>query len=185
MRSRNLLTVFAALALFAQGQPHGKAAQKYFTDTILIDQDGIERRFYSDLISGKSVVIHVMFTTCKDSCPIMAKNFERIQQALGARIGQDVNMLSISIDPDSDSPARLKEYAERFHARPGWFVLGGKKENVEFILRKLGLFVAQKQDHLNLFLIGNDRTGLWKKALGVADPMKLIEIVNSVVRDVE
>jgi protein SCO1/2 len=182
---RTIATIFCAFALLAQSQPHGDAAQKYFTDTILVDQDGIERRFYSDLVRGKTVVIHVMFTTCKDSCPIMAKNFARIQDAIGARIGKDVNMLSITIDPDTDNPARLKEYAERYKARPGWFVLGGKKENVEFVLRKLGLFVEQKQDHLNLFLIGNDRTGLWKKALGVADADKLAEIVNSVVHDGE
>jgi protein SCO1/2 len=185
MKFRNLLIAFVVFALFSQGQPKGTAAQKYFTDTVLIDQDGIERRFYTDLISGKAVVIQVMFTTCKDSCPVMAKNFEWIQQSLGARVGQDVHMLSISIDPETDSPARLKEYAERFKARPGWYVLGGKKENVEFVLQKLGLLVAQKQDHLNLFLIGNDRTGLWKKALGISDPVKLIEIVNSVVRDGE
>jgi protein SCO1/2 len=177
--------VFVALALLARGQPQSKAAQTYFTDTILIDQDGIDRRFYSDLVRGKIVVIHVMFTTCKDSCPIMAKNFLRIQESLGPRIGKDVHMLSISIDPETDNPVRLKEYAERYKARPGWFVLGGKKENVELILRKLGLFVEHKQDHLNLFLIGNDRTGLWKKALGVADPEKLAEIVNSVVHDGE
>lgn len=185
MRSRVVHLIFAALLLTAPLRPQGSAARNYFTDTILIDQDGIERRFYSDLVQGKNVVIHVMFTTCKDSCPVMAKNFARIQEALGPRIGKDANLISISIDPDTDNPARLKEYAQRYKARPGWFVMGGKKENVELVLRKLGLYVEQKQDHLNLFLIGNDRTGLWKKAIGIHDPEKLIEIVNSVVRDGE
>jgi protein SCO1/2 len=185
MQSRILPVFFAALTLAPLCRPQGKAAGSYFTDTILIDQNGVERKFYTDLVRGKTVVIHVMFTACKDSCPIMAGNFARIQESLGERIGKDVNLLSISIDADTDNPARLKEYADVHNARPGWFVLGGKKENVDFILKKLGLYVEQKQDHLNLFLIGNERTGLWKKALGVADAKKLIEIVNSVVHDGE
>lgn len=174
------VTCFGAIS-FSQEQP--RPAQKYFSDTLLIDQDGVERRFYADLIKHKVVVINVMFTTCKDSCPVMARNFARIQDWLGPRLGKEVQMLSISVDPDTDTPPRLKAYAQQFKARPGWYFLSGNKENVETILRKLGLYVEQKQDHLNVFLIGNDRTGLWKKALGVADGEKLIQVVDTVLRD--
>jgi protein SCO1 len=174
-----ILLLFASALLSAQ-EP---AARTYFTDLVLVDQDGVDRRFYTDLIQGKTVIMNVMFTTCKDSCPIMAGNFARIQEWLGPRLGKDANMLSISIDPETDSPERLKAYAERFKARPGWYVLGGTKKNVDTILRKLGLYVEQKQDHLNLFLIGNDASGLWKKALGVADSSKLVAIVDSVIND--
>jgi protein SCO1 len=159
------------------------AARRYFTDTILIDQDGVERRFYTDLIQGKTVVINVMFTTCKDSCPMMAANFARMQEWLGGRLGKDAHMISISIDPETDSVPRIKAYAERFKAKPGWFFLGGRKTNVEMILKKLGLYVEQKETHLNVFLIGNDVTGLWKKALGVADSSKLVTVLDSVLND--
>src|SRR4051794_4465131 len=132
-----ILLLFSAALLSGQ-EP---AARSYFTDTVLVDQDGVERRFYTDLVQGKTVVINVMFTTCKDSCPIMAGNFARIQEWLGPRLGKDANMLSITIDPQTDSPERLKAYAERFKARPGWYVLGGTKTNVDTVLRKLGLYV--------------------------------------------
>ena len=107
----------------------------------------------------------------------------RIQEWLGPRLGKEAHMLSITIDPETDTPERLKAYAERFKARPGWYMLGGTKANVDTILRKLGLYVEQKQDHLNVFLIGNDTTGLWKKALGVADSSKLVTVVDSVLSD--
>jgi protein SCO1/2 len=185
-----LLSV-GALAFLLHGQSitkgpsAGSGAARYFTDTVLVDQDGQERKFYSDMIRGKVAIINVMFTTCENSCPVMAANYGRIQKWLGPRLGGDVRLISISIDPETDTPPRLKAYAQRFNARPGWYFLSGRKENVELILRKLGLYVEQKQDHLNLFLIGNDRTGLWKKALGISDPDKLIQVVDSVLRDPE
>jgi protein SCO1 len=185
---RLLAGAFLALALYGQvgkGPAPGGAAARYFTDTVLVDQDGVERKFYSDMIKGKVAIVNVMFTTCENSCPVMEANFSRIQKWLGPRLGEDVRLISISIDPETDTPARLKAYAQRFNAKPGWYFLSGRKDNVDLILRKLGLYVEQKQDHLNLFLIGNDRTGLWKKALGISDPEQLIQVVETVLHDSE
>ena len=150
---------------------------------MLVDQDGVDRRFFSDLLRDQVVVIDVMFTTCKDSCPRMAANLSGIARWLGPRLGKDVRMISISIDPEIDRPALLKAYAERFAAPQGWYFLGGARENVDLVLKKLGLYVTAKQDHVNLFLIGNNRTGLWKKAFGMADSEELIKIVDSVIHD--
>ncbi len=170
--------------LFCSGQQPGQSpAQKYFTDTILVDQNGKEQRFYTDLIKGKVVVISPMYTTCKDSCPMLTANLARIQKSLGPQLESNARLLSITVDPETDTPPVLKEYCSHFDAKPGWYFLTGKKENVELVLRRLGLYAEQKQEHLNLFLIGNDRTGLWKKALGVAEPQKLIEMVQSVLED--
>ncbi len=167
----------------SKSAPSIAAAEKYFTNTVLVDQDGKEQQFYTDLIKGKVVVINAMFATCKDSCPMMEANFARIQKWLGPKLGTEVHLLSISVDPETDTPTVLKQYGGRFEARPGWYFLTGKKQNVELILHKLGLYVENKQDHLNVFLIGNDRTGLWKKALGTSDSEKLIGVVKSVLED--
>jgi protein SCO1 len=78
---------------------------------------------------------------------------------------------------------RIKEYAQRFHAKPGWVFLTGKKENVELVLQKLGQKVEARDDHSTIFIIGNDRTHLWKKAMGAAKSDQLIPIVESVVND--
>jgi protein SCO1/2 len=159
------------------------AAQKYFTDVVLIDQDGKPRRLYSDLLKGKTVVINAFFTTCTSVCPPMTRNLEKVQQALGERFGRDVFFLSFSVDPEVDTPARLKDYAQKFHAKPGWTFLTGKKENLDWALYKLGQYVEDKNDHTTGIIIGNEATGLWKKALGIAPSADLVKIVAGVADD--
>jgi protein SCO1 len=163
--------------------PADSAAHNYFGDGKLINQDGQEMRLYSDLIEGKTVVINAMFTSCTGACPVMSGTMAKIQEHLGDRVGKDVRLISITVDPVNDTPAKLKEYGERFHAKPGWYLLTGSKENVEAILRKLGQWVDDPSNHQTLFLIGNDRTGLWKKAFALAKPEDVLPIVDSVVDD--
>ena len=161
-----------------------KAAQNYFGEIPLVDQDGKTRRLYSDLIQDKVVVIDFMFTSCTGACPIMSNNFAKIQEWLGDRLGKDVYLLSVSVDPANDTPAKMKEYAARYKAKPGWYFLTGSQENINAALRKLGNYVENPEAHQNLFLIGNDKTGLWKKAFGLAEPEALIPVVQSVLEDV-
>jgi len=138
---------------------------------------------YSDLLQGKTVIIDSFFATCQGSCLPMNRNLQKVQEALGDRLGKDVNILSISVDPTVDTPPLLKAYAKKLAAKPGWYFLTGDKESVDFALKKLGQFVDNKQDHLNIFIIGNERTGLWKKAFGLAKSEDIIKVVESVVND--
>lgn len=158
-------------------------AHKYFTDVELINQHGEKLRFYSDLLKGKVVIINSFFATCQGVCLPLNRNLEKLQQALGDRIGKEVYIISISVDPTVDTPANLKEYAKNLHAKPGWHFLTGDKQNVDFALNKLGHFVNKKEDHLNIFIIGNERTGLWKKAFGLAPENELVKVVESVLND--
>ena len=158
-------------------------AHKYFTDVVLLNQNGERMRLYSDLLQGKVVIIDSFFATCQGSCLPMNRNLEKVQEALGDHIGKDVYIISISVDPTVDTPASLKEYAKKLHARPGWYFLTGDKQNVDFALNKLGQYVNDKQDHLNIFIIGNERTGLWKKAFGLARSDELVKVVESVLND--
>jgi protein SCO1/2 len=159
------------------------AAAKYFTDVELLDQDGRKLHFYSDVLKGKTVVVNAFFTTCTSVCPPMNRNFEKMQEALGDRLGRDVYLVSISVDPTTDTPPRLKEYAQKFNAKPGWLFLTGKKENVDWALYKLGQYVESKDDHKTIIIIGNEATGLWKKAFGLAKLDELIRLVEEVVND--
>jgi protein SCO1/2 len=158
-------------------------AKKYFTDVVLLDQDGKERRLYTDLIKGHTVIVIPFFTSCTGACPAMNQNLAGIQDWLGDRLGKDAVIMSLSVDPDTDSVARLKEYSKKFGARPGWYFLSGKKENVEFALRKLGLYVETREDHSNIMIIGNEKTGLWKKAFSLAKTESLIKLIESVLND--
>ncbi len=159
------------------------AAEKYFTDVELINQDGKKVRFYSDVLKGKTVVVNAFFTSCTSVCPPMNRNMEKIQEVFGDRVGRDVFLVSLTVDPEVDTPTRLKEYAQKFHARPGWIFLTGKKENLDWALYKLGQYVEKKDDHKTIFIIGNEPTGLWKKAFGMANVAELVQVVESVVND--
>jgi protein SCO1/2 len=163
--------------------PTRSVAEKYFSDVELIDQDGQKVRFYSDVLKNKIVAINTFFTTCTNICPPMNRNFEKMQDALGDRLGKDVFLVSITVDPETDTPTRLKEYGSRFHARPGWMFLTGKKENVDWALYKLGQYVETKDAHTSIFIIGNEPKGLWKKAFGLAKSEELIRILEDVISD--
>ena len=168
----------------AHGQkPAASPAEKYFTDVELVNQDGERLRFYSDVLKGKTVVIYAFFTTCNSACPVMSRSMEKVQNALGESVGRDVFLVSISVDPLTDTPQRLKEYAQKFHARKGWTFLTGKKENVDWALYKLGQYVESKDNHTNIWIIGNEATGLWKKAFGLAKAEELTAVVESVMND--
>ena len=158
-------------------------AQKYFTDVVLVNQNGERMRFYSDLLKDKVVIINAFFATCTGSCPPMSHNLARVQDALADRMGKDVVILSITVDPAMDTPERLKEYAAKMGAKPGWYFLTGEQANVELAQRKLGQYVTDKQDHKAILLVGNVRTGLWKKAFALAPSDEIVELVQSVLAD--
>ena len=159
------------------------AAEKYFTDIQLVNQNGEKMRFYHDLLQGHTVIINTFFATCQASCLPITRNLEKVQEALGDRLGKDARIISISVDPDVDTPPELKAFSKKFHARPGWYFLTGNKDDVAFVLKKLGQYVEDKNEHYNIVIIGNDRTGLWKKAFGLAKSEEIIKIVESVLDD--
>lgn len=168
----------------AQEPPAEKSpAQKYFSDVVLVNQNGEQMRLYSDLLQGKTVIINSFFATCQGSCLPLTRNLQKVQEALGDRLGKDARIISISVDPTVDTPTALKAYANKLQAKPGWYFLTGDKQNIEFALKKLGQFVDAKQDHLNIFIIGNESTGLWKKAFGLAKSDQIVQVVDSVIND--
>ena len=159
------------------------AAQKYFTDTVLTNQNGEKMRFYSDLIKGKVIVINTFFANCTSSCPVMTANLVKVQNALGDRFGKEIFFISITVDPVMDTPASLKAYARKYNAKAGWNFMTGDEKDVNLVLKKIGQYVEQKNDHLNIFVIGNERTGLWKKSFGLASAEEQLKVVESVLND--
>lgn len=160
-----------------------EAARRYFTDVELVNQYGEPMRLYSDLLQGKVVVINTIFTACTGICPVMSKAFEAIQDRVGDRLGEDVHLISVSVDPENDTPEKMRRWGEQFHARRGWYLVTGDPENVAFALQKLGQHVEDPESHQAIMLMGNDRTGLWKKAFGLAGAEELIEVFDSVLND--
>ena len=158
-----------------------EAAAHYFPNTVLLTQDNKPVRFFDDLMKGKVVLINFMFTTCVDICPAMTANLVRVQDYLGDRLGRDVNMISITVDPAEDTVQALKKYSEQYKTKPGWFFLTGKKENVDWVLYKLGGYVEDKGDHSTLVIIGNESTGRWSKLFAMTRPAQIADAIVALI----
>jgi protein SCO1/2 len=132
----------------------------YFTDLPVITQEGKERRFYSDILEGRVVMITFFYTNCPTAGPDNAKIVE-IRGLLEGKAGNDVLVVSISADPGRDTPEALKEYAERYVAGKGRVLLTGPKETLRTINLKLGNVNPDPESHIRVFLLGNLKTGHW------------------------
>jgi cytochrome oxidase Cu insertion factor (SCO1/SenC/PrrC family) len=147
-------------------------------DTELLDQNGRKIHFYTDLVKGQTVVINFIFTTCTTICPPLGATFARVQKELGDKVGRDVRFISISVDPATDTPERLKAWGEKFKAGEGWTFVTGDKSRVDELLRALGASSARREDHSPTILIGNDAHGAWTRTYGLANTSKLVQIIN-------
>lgn len=149
-------------------------------DVTVFDQDGRQLRFYTDLVKNKVVVINFIFTTCTTICPPLAATFARVQTLAGDRSGRDFHLISISVDPVTDTPERLKAWAAKFKARPGWTLVTGAKTDIDNLLRALGTYTAAKEDHTPMTIVANDAKGVWTRAYGLAPPATLLEAIDDV-----
>lgn len=154
-----------------------------FPNVPLLTQDGRTVHFYDDLLKGKAVVINVIYTRCKDSCPLETAKLAQVQRLLGDVVGKDIFFYSISVDPEWDTPAVLKAYAEKFHVGPGWLFLTGTDENVRLVQKRLGLYSAtdavNPDGHLPSLMIGNEATGQWMLNSAVDNPRFLAKTISN------
>lgn len=156
----------------------------YFPNIPLITHQGKEVRFFDDLIKDKVVVINFMFTRCPDVCPLETARLKEVQKILGDRVGQDVFMYSISIDPVFDKPHVLKAYAERYQVGPGWLFLTGKESDIILLRKKLGMYNPEERGgnlraHTLSLLIGNQSTGRWMRSSPFENPYVMATQVGS------
>lgn len=145
-------------------------------DAQVLDQHGKQLNFYSDLIKGKTVAINFVFTTCTAICPSLTATFRRVQQDAANR-GIDVQLISVSVDPTTDTPERLNDYATKFKAGPNWTFVTGDKARIDSVLAGLGAAVSNKNDHTPMILIGNDSNDYWTRAYGLTSPTKIVDIL--------
>lgn len=156
----------------------------YFPNVPLITHEGKTVHFFDDLIKDKVVAINFIFTSCPDSCPLETARLRKVQKLLGDRVGKDVFMYSVTIDPETDTPEVLNEYAKRFRAGPGWLFLTGEEANITKIRKKLGIYIEDIQsrdstDHNLTLVIGNQKTGRWMKRSPFENPHVLATHIGS------
>jgi protein SCO1/2 len=165
----------------AQGPPAlspGDAEERTIPDVEVRDQDGRTLRFDRDLLSGRTVVMSFIYTTCTASCPLLGRAFADLQAALAEARRSDVYLLSLSRDPETDTPERLKEWGRRFGVKPGWFLLTGDKGAMDELLLALTGDPARRGVHSDAVLIVDLDQGIWRRESAAEPPDYYLHILE-------
>jgi protein SCO1/2 len=144
------------------------ARRGFFPNVPLLTHEGRRVRFYEDLIRGKTVLFNFFVLGCTEGrCPTATANLRRVQELLGERMGRDIFFYSITLRPESDTPSRLKDYAEAFEIGPGWLFLTGKPGDIDRLRRSQGYVdpdpVRDRDpaNHSGMARYGSDRLERW------------------------
>lgn len=184
---RLLHAVFAAIGALALllGAPvnAGRWGKNYVPNVPVVTQDGKVFRFYDNLIKDKIFVISFFYAACSEICPLATARLSELQEALGDDLGRDIFFYTISIDPENDTPERLKKYAEAMHAGPGWLFLTGIPEDIKVIRDKLGDRGKFLNEHRNEVLLGNGATGEWQRDNPLSDLTRLAMTIRAMKSD--
>ena len=174
--------VACALALSFTVQAQQPLPELSIPDVPVLDQNGHKRKFYTDLVKDKTVVINLVFTTCKGMCPLLGANFSKLQTALGDRLGKEVFLISVSTDPETDSPEVFKAWGAKFKAKDGWTLVTGDKDELDSLLQVLSGDGPRKGYHAPSLCIFNGKTKTYRWAYGLEAPGRVIQIVDELAR---
>ena len=189
-----LLLVASGMASADEKDPHAKhrammnhktpePEAELFSDIdlkneLLLNQDGEQVRFVDDVIGDRIVVMDFVYTTCTTVCPVLTALFTQVQTRLDNDLGNDVAMISMTVDATRDTPPRLKAYATKHRVQPGWIWLTGPKPTMDSVLTGLGAFTVSFEDHPAMVIVGDGRTGEWKRMFGFPNPDRIMKVVE-------
>ena len=163
--------------------PRELIRRRNFPNVVLTTHEGERVRLYDDLIKDKFVTVNMMYSTCKATCPLTTANLVQVQKLLADRVGRDLFMYSITLDPKQDTPEVLNAYAKTFGVGAGWKFLTGNPDDIEQLRRRLGFrWANQEMDKNKDFHTGNLRYGneplmLWGAVPGLAEPTWVSECI--------
>lgn len=155
------------------------AAKVVLRDAPLLDASGKRVRLREDVIGRRTALVNFVYTTCTTVCPVSSATFQQLQQRLGDRLGKEVVLVSITVDPLRDTPQRLREHGARFEARDGWVWLTGAKPDVDAVLRGFGAYAARFEDHPAMVLVGDARGGAWTRFFGFPSVDELMARIDT------
>jgi protein SCO1/2 len=160
---------------------------EWFTNALVQTHEGRRVRFYDDMMKDKIVLINFFFTSCEAICPLMTDNLVKVQEMLGPRMGRDIFMYSISLQPYTDTPETLRAYMSGRGVRPGWSFLTGKPDDIETLRYRLG-FVdsdpaqdADPEQHIGTVRIANVPLHRWAMSPALSNPEVIVRTVSRVI----
>lgn len=151
-------------------------------DVTLVNQDAARVAFREVLSTDSPVLVNFIFTTCTAICPVMSATFAQVQQALAEDAGKVV-MVSVSIDPEQDTPAALAAYAERFDAGPQWVFLTGSLADSVAVQKAFDAYRGDKMNHAPLTLLRTGPDAPWARFDGFASASDLVTELRAVIDD--
>ena len=143
-------------------------------DVTLKDQSGQPVSLRATLAEDQPVLVNFIYTSCTAICPVMSGTFAQVQKELGTASGK-VRMLSVSIDPEHDTPSELARYAGRFNAGPQWLFLTGSLEDIIKVQRAFDAYRGDKMNHTPLTLLRASPQAEWVRYDGFANAKDLAE----------
>ena len=195
MSSRKILTILFAAVLITAMMPvlagdtppchevkqpekgqarYTKSMESYdLPEMNLTDQNGDPVDVASLGEGSDPVVVTFVFTTCTTICPVMTATFSKVDRELAAE-GAGVKLVSVSIDPEFDSPGVLKKYAERWKASDDWSFLTGDLDDVNNLLRSFHAYYGDKMNHKPLYLMKAPGQDQWVRIEGLARGSDLV-----------
>lgn len=169
MNSVRLFAASAALAnalIWSGLRPADAGAwdESYFGEVDVVTHRGEQASFYRDLVRDRIVVINFIYTECPDICSLSTARLAQVADWLGDRLGRDIFFLSITLDPENDTPEKLAEFARAFGGHEGWTFLTGAAADLDLLGHKLGERSDTLGEHRSDLVIGNARTGEWRRS---------------------
>ncbi len=193
-RSLQLMTLTGALLVAGLAEATGGAQpvadsaaslerdRAYFTDTPLVTQHGTTVRFFTDVLQDQVVVINTIYTHCPGACPLMIEKLKEVRAALKPSTRARVMFVSISVDPERDTPARLRQFAQRLDLPPSnWLLLTGEKANIDRVVTQLGQQIEDFREHSSLVLAGNVPARHWAKIAPYLSPVAIAARLEQVL----
>lgn len=162
-----------------------RAARRPFPDVILRDQENRPRRLYDDLIKSQVVVLNVIYAECAGICPLAVQNLKRVHQLMREDVGKRFSMITMTLNPERDTPERLRQYMLREGVpADGWTFITGARDDIELSRRRLGFYDvdpvvdADLRQHTGLLTIGNDRYDWWCMTPSLASPSLVVAAIR-------
>jgi protein SCO1/2 len=148
-------------------------------DALLTTQHREEVLLKTDVVGDRLVVMDFVYTTCTTVCPVLSAIFSQIADRLGDRLGTEVVLVSLTVDPLRDTPEQLAAYASKFGVGDGWTWLTSDKPTMDAVLRQLGSYTPNFEDHPSMVLVGDGRSGEWSRFVGFPPVEQIVEKVDA------
>ncbi|MBD2839998.1 SCO family protein [Pseudomonas sp. JM0905a] len=180
------LAALGSLGAAAERRPNVHQGDDRFPNPTLVTHLGRKVRFYDDLLRGKVVVLNMMYASCGRNCPTATANLRKVQRMLGERVGRDIFMYSITLQPELDQPHHLQEYVDKFDIGPGWEYLTGDPQDILDLRYALGFYDVDplvdgnQLTHTGMVRIGNEPIGRWTMSPALTDPEHILAAINHV-----